>query len=185
MKLATVLDKLLLWTLKNGFSRHSLAEIAKPLSMSRGAFCYYFSAQTGGLKSDIAKQLLLHARNTRARFLVYPLISFHGTLLEKRTFFARQMAHYLYHTCGVAQLEQWHCPVYLLEQELRYFGPWPEDQNYGELLESLFRGPGEYQIMKLNKKHLEKMVSGPFDAHQDAVLDFFNVEFKRAQTTLS
>lgn len=177
MNLPEILEKLLPWVLKNGFSEHSLSDLAKPLGLTRGAFCYYFSAEGGGLKADIGRQLLYHARGIRQRFLSYPVSGYTGPILERRAFFAEQMFHYLEKSFQKFDFKTWSCPAFILENELRMIEI-EKDKAYHALLEELFCGPSEYLIMDLKGEQLEKVVSGPFLPSKDAVYTFFKVPVK-------
>ena len=174
MDLPGLLDILYPWVIKNGFLSHSLAELAQPTGLSRGAFCHYFSAKNGGIKKDMAHQLLEFGRERRRHYLVYPLKIFSGSLLERRNMFARQMSVYLKKNHGSHTITNWMCPAYQLEMECYSFLQMPPDVEYHALLEELWRGPQEYKIVKLNGQHFERLFSGPYPSSVPGVLDFFS-----------
>lgn len=162
------------WAVQHGIAHRSLAELAKPTGLTRGAFCHYFSSDGGGgLKVDIATQLCLYARELRRSSLIIPLQMFKGGVLSRRQLFAEQMAAYLERSYKGIKTDAWYCPSYQLERELRSLVQLPYDEEYHTLLDDLWEGVHQYHLFQSESIHLETFISGPFLPTKSAVLHFF------------
>ncbi len=170
MNRADLLEALSAWVLRHGFAHHSLAKLAAPLKLSKGALSHYFSEEKGGIKVGLGRQLLGFVRDRRRRYLVYPVLSMKGGVRQKQRFFAEQMAHYLERSHATFQAPSWSCPAFLLENELRSLVPsFEKDSEYLALIEELWRKGALDRGISPSVEQIERLLSGPYPPQGDAV----------------
>lgn len=165
--------------LTEGFAHRSLADLARPCGLTRGALSHYFNTSKDSIQTELGRELVHYAREVRARYLLHPTKAFAGGLASRRIFFSRQMAHYLEDIHKGLRTSSWSCPAFQLEQELRHLSPIAAtDIPYHDLLKQLWLGYKDFPAFSPDGPQLERFFSGPYVANREAVMDFFSPKKK-------
>lgn len=125
-----LLQKLLEHFLQFGILQHSLDELAKPLGLTRGAFCYYFKKRDKSIKQVIEEDLFQYVYDIYYRCVINPILSIDIDVSDRKRFLMEQFSVYYNTIYKNIEEEQRYCPLYLLKNHL-----YPKYKNSNNILQ--------------------------------------------------